>query len=336
MRSRRFLVLAVAVAALLFATTSFAQSIVSARSGAIHHLEGRALIDGDVIATKFAEFPNLQESSVLRTERGRVEMLLTPGVVVRMSEHSALRMISSRLSDTRLELLEGSVLIEAMEILQDNAITLFCNDSSIQLLDEGLYRIDASPPQLRVFRGKAQVVSDDQILTAKKGKLVDLGGVLIATKFDSKAGDSLHRWSSRRSGYLAMANVSAARSLSNWGVPWSSSGWRWNQYFGMFTFVPYSGIYHSPFGYSYWSPRQVYQTYYVPRRQPASSGGWGGGASSRYNSNLGYVTVSSRSASRSSGSVSSGSSSASSSASSSPRTGGSSSSRGSAAGGRGR
>lgn len=334
--SKRFSVFAIAVVVVLFATAAFAQSIVSARSGAIHHLEGHALIDGDVIATKFAEFPNLQESSVLRTERGRVEMLLTPGVIVRMSEYSALRMISSRLSDTRLELLEGSVLIEAMEILQDNAITLFCNGSSIQLLDEGLYRIDASPPQLRVFKGKVQVVSGDQILTAKKGKLVDLGGVLLATKFDTNVGDSLHRWSSRRSGYLAMANVSAARSLSNWGVPWSSSGWRWNQYFGMFTFIPHRGMYRSPFGYSYWSPRQVYQTYYVPRRQPASSGGWGGGASSRYNANLGYVTVSSRSASRSSSSVSSGSSSSSSSASSSPRSGGSASPRGSAGGGRGR
>ena len=40
----------------------------------------------------------VNEDSVLRTELGRVEMLLTPGVVVRMSEDSALRMISARLS----------------------------------------------------------------------------------------------------------------------------------------------------------------------------------------------------------------------------------------------
>ena len=335
MRSGWFSVFVLAAAVPLLATAALAQSIVSARSGAIHHIEGRVLIDDEVVETKFAEFPNLQESSVLRTERGQVEMLLTPGVIVRMNEHSGVRMISSRLSDTRLEMIEGSALVEVMEILKDNAITLFCSGSAIQLLDDGLYRIDADPPQLRVYKGKAQVVSGDQVLTAKKGKVVDLGGVLMASKFDSKVGDSLHRWSSRRSGYLAMANVSAAKSLYDWGVPWRMIGWRWNPYFGMFTFIPASGIFHSPFGYSFWSPARVFYAY-VPRRQNTgySSGGGGG---SGYNPRLGYVTVSSRSASRSSVSTSSTSSNAASVApSASPRSGGSAVPRGSAAGGRGR
>ena len=143
MISRRFSAIAIGAAAwALAATGALAQSIVSAKSGAVHHVEGRVLIDGKVVESKIAEFPNLNEGSVLRTERGRAEMLLTPGVIVRLGENSAVRMISNRLSDTRLEMVEGSALVEVMEMLKENAVSFTSKDASIQLLDKGLYRMD--------------------------------------------------------------------------------------------------------------------------------------------------------------------------------------------------
>ena len=325
--------LVLAMTVMLAAGMAYAQSVISARSGAIHHVEGLAFIDGDVIRSEFAEFPNLAENSVLQTEQGRVEILLTPGVIVRTGEDSSVRMIANQLSDTRLEMLGGSALIEAMEILEDNAITFYSNGSSIELLKEGLYRIDSDSAQLRVYKGKARVTSGDQVLTAKKGKLVDLGGILVASKFNTKEGDSLYRWSSRRSSYIAMANLSAARSLRNSGVPWSMSAWRWNPYFGMFTFIPARGTFFSPFGYYYWSPARVLRAY---NTQSAFSGG-GSSASSR-----GYTVIDRRSVSISSRSVSSLGSSSSSSSSPSPaansstRSGGGTVTRGGSSGGRGR
>jgi hypothetical protein len=324
---------ALAATATLTAGAALAQSVVSARSGTIHHVEGRVLMDDEVIQEKFGEFRHLEQNSVLRTERGRAEMLLTPGVVVRMTETSAVRMISNKLSDTRLELLEGSALVECMELLRDNAITFYYQDSSIQLLKEGLYRIDASPPRLRVYKGKAQVASDDQVLTADKGKLVDLDGVLVARKFDTTDGDPLYRWSSRRSSYLAMANLSAAKSVLDSGISWSMGGWRWNPFFGMMTFLPARGSFHSPFGYSFWSPRRVYYVYTAPRQQNLSIGSGGGGG--RYNANLGYVTAT-RSASGSSSSGSVAGSSASAAPATSPRVSGSASPRSGRGGGTGR
>ena len=324
--------LVLAMTVMLTAGMAYAQSVISARSGAIHHVEGRALIDGDLIRTEFAEFPNLAENSVLQTERGRVEMLLTPGVIVRTGEDTSVRMIANQLSDTRLEMLGGSALIEVMEILQDNAITFYSNGASIELLKEGLYRIDSGTAQLRVYKGKARVISGDQVLTAKKGKLVDLGGVLVASKFNTKEGDSLYRWSSRRSSYIAMANLSAARSLRNSGVPWSMSAWRWNPYFGMFTFIPASGSYFSPFGYYYWSPARVMRAYNTQR---AFSGG-GGSASSRGYTVIDRRSVSSSSRSIGSSSIPSSSSSPSPAANSSTRSGGGTVTRGGSSGGRGR
>ncbi len=321
----------VLLATLLMVPTLSAQSIVSARAGAIHYVEGVALIGDTVIKTKFGEFPNLLENGVLRTELGRVEMLLTPGVIVRLAENSALKMISSRLTDARLELLEGAALVEAMEILQDNAVTFLHNGAAISIEKPGLYRLDSDPAQLRVYKGKAKVSRDGQTLTAKGGRLVELGEFLVATKFDAKDDDALYRWSARRSGYLAMANLSAARSLDRWDIPWRRGGWYFNPYFGMFTFVPYRGVFASPFGYSFWSPREVYAVYAPPLRQSSpvmTSGGWG-----RYSADHGYVVTGGRTVPSRGGLSSAGGAAAPSVGS--PRSAGSSSPR-SGGGGRGR
>lgn len=320
-----------AAAALFGAAGAAGQSIVSARSGAIHHIEGRVLVNGQLVEKKFGEFPNLAEGSLLRTELGRAEVLLTPGVLIRLGEHSAMRMLSTQLDDTRLELAAGTALLEAMEILEGNSVTVMANQAAIQILDHGLYRISAHPAELRVYKGKARVTQNDETLVVKKGRLVALDGErLAANRFDTEDTDALYRWSARRSGYLAMANVSAAKSLLDWGVPWRASGWYWNPYFGMLTFIPASGLFYSPFGYSFWSPSRVYYVY-APPAQSAWGGGGGGG---RYNPDLGYVTVSGRSApSAPAPSASPGPAAA---PAPSPRMGGSANPRGDAGGGRGR
>ncbi len=333
MRLRTSLIPAMIAAAVFTAMPVAAQSIVSARSGAIHHIEGQASIDGKPLELKFAEFPNLGNGSVLETQRGRAEMLLTPGVIVRLGEDSAVRMVSNRLTDTRVEFLKGSVLVEAMEILKDNAITFFSNGATISLVKEGLYRFNSEPAELRVYKGKARVRKGDEVLTAKKNKVVELGDFLVAAKFDAKQGDSLYRWSSRRSGYLAMANLSAARSLNRWGMSWRTSGWRWNPYFGMFTYIPASGMFNSPFGYSFWSPRQVYMVYNPPQPSFGGGGGSGGlGLNPRYSPSHGYVITNGRSAAP----VANTTGGTAAAAAPSPRSGGTSSPRGGSSGGRGR
>ena len=51
---------------------------------------------------------------------------------------------------------------------------------------------------------------------AKQAHEVQVGApVLTAMKFDAKADDEFYRWASRRSSYIALANISAAK-LESW------------------------------------------------------------------------------------------------------------------------
>ncbi len=281
----RFLLVVLTLGAL--AGFAFAQSMISAKSGLIHYVEGRVLLDGQAVEQKFGNFPQMKENSQLRTEEGRAEVLLTPGVFLRAGENSAFRLVSSQLADTRLEGLGGSLLLECAELLKDNAITLLYKDASISLRKQGLYRLDTEPPQLRVYDGEALVEQGGQSLVLKKGKLLAFNGLFVAERFDPNAGDALYRWAKRRAEYVAMANVSAAKSLRDSGSRWQISGWRWNPYFGVFTYVPWRGAYNSFWGYRFWSPREVYVVYAPPMQ--VSGGGWD--ASRSYNPNLGYSTM---------------------------------------------
>jgi len=277
----------VVLALTALAAAAAAQQMISAKSGLIHYVEGRVVMDNKAVETKFGQFPHLNEQSQLRTEEGRAEVLLAPGVFMRLGESSAVRMVSSKLTDTRLEVVEGSVLFECAELRRETPILLLFQDARIWLREDGVYRVNTSPPELRVYDGEAGVEQAGQPVTVKKGRVLSLDGTLAMAKFDTKLGDSLHRWASRRAEYLAMANVSSARSLWQGRQTWQTSGWMWNPYFGMFTYVPYRGVYRSFWGYQYWSPRQVYVVFQPP--QVVSGGGWD--ASRSYNPNLGYSTV---------------------------------------------
>jgi len=102
------------------------------------------------------------------------------------------------------------------------------------------------------------------VMTVRKGHEAFLGREVTAQKFDDNATDDLYNWSSRRSGYLALANIAAARQAG-----YSSSGygggyfgfapgmWAWNPWFGMFTMVPFNGMFYSPFGWGFYSPFDV-------------------------------------------------------------------------------
>jgi hypothetical protein len=258
---------------MVFAAGAWAQSVISAHSGVIHYVEGDVTVDGTAIHPKFAEFPDVKSGQLLATEEGRAEVLLTPGVFLRLSENSSVRMISNALADTRLEVVSGSALVEVGELLEHNAISLEAAGASIALSKKGLYRITADPARLQVYDGQALVSAAGETRTAKKGHEIDIETAELAdTKFDTKNTDSFYRWSARRAEYVAAANVISARVASNSdyrsGFTGSSSAWSWNPYFGMYTFLPRNGVYWSPFGSPFYSPG-VITGIYVPQR------GWG-------------------------------------------------------------
>lgn len=292
----------IALGTFLLCSTSFGQVAISARSGMVHYSEGDVSIADQALDTKFGRFQDVKEGQVLRTGEGRAEILLTPGVFLRVSENSSVKMISSRLIDTRVELLTGSMLVECAELQKDNAVTFVYKDSIVEFHKKGLIRLDASNDMLRVYDGEASVTTAGQTMTLKEGKETLLSGVLSPEKFDNKVGDPFYRWASRRAGDLAVANLSAAKSIQENGGSWLSSSWMYNPMFGAFTYIPYRGYYNSPFGYNYYSPGYVVRVYENVRAVSygGNSGftGSGGDAnrSPQYNSNLGYDTSSRSSA----------------------------------------
>ncbi|HVN04061.1 MAG TPA: hypothetical protein VMT86_06555 [Bryobacteraceae bacterium] len=260
-------------------------AVISARSGLIHYVEGQVYVGDQAVETKFGTFPEVKENQTLRTEEGRAEVLLTPGVFLRVAENSSFRMITNRLIDTRLEFLKGSAIVEAEDIGKDNSVTVVAGNATVHLVKKGLYRFDSNPAAMKVYDGEAEVSGDDkQAVDVKEGHLIALD-TLAEQKFDRTETDALNRWSERRADYVSMANVSAANSLRTsmfsggglyggglfggglfggglYGAGMLGNGWFWNPYFGMYTYVPLmDGMFYSPYGYPFFSPYNVYNAY---------------------------------------------------------------------------
>jgi hypothetical protein len=264
---------------------AYAQSVVSAQAGLVHYTEGRVFVADRAVQSRAGQFAQMQDGDVLRTEEGRTEILLNPGTFLRMGENSSIRMISSRIMDTKLELLSGSIVLEVVEPLGANAITLLYRDASISVGKRGIFRLDWDQAVLRVHDGEALVLADGRKVVVRKGSMLLLDGTWAIRKYNSNETDILDRWSARRAEYLALANISAANRLRR-GRAWATSDWSWDPYFGMFAFVPFGGRFSSPYGFRYYTPQTVIVVFQQP--QPPMSSGAG---SMSYNSSLGYSTV---------------------------------------------
>jgi len=251
---------------LTFCGSAMGQAVISAKSGLIHYVEGQVLLDGKQVEVKIATFPEMKDGNELRTQDGRAEILLTPGTFLRLGENSAVRMLSTKLTDSRVEFLSGSAVIEAdAEVVDgEDLVTVIYKDAKVHLRKGGIYRFDSAPAQLRVYSGQAEVETGVNTLIVKGGKMAVLPNAIAAERFDSKNGDALNRWSSRRAEGIAMANVSAAKRFRDSGGSLTYGAWIYNPYFGMITYLPYRGIYRSPYGYMFYAPRTVHQVYERP------------------------------------------------------------------------
>jgi hypothetical protein len=301
-RSGRLVLCGFAVAA--GSVAALAQSVISARSGLVHYVEGQVYLGDQPVETKFGSFPEVKENQQLRTQDGRAEVLLTPGIFLRLGENSSFRMVTNRLIDTRLEFLSGTAIVEADDIGKDNSVTVVYKNATVHFARKGLYRLDSDSNGLRVFEGLAEVAVGDNTAEVKDGHVIALDTLAVG-RFDKNATDALDRWSGRRGEYVAMANVGAANSVRSslysgysggggaygtggaygvggmYGLGMYSNGcmsggsmfnggWYFNSSFGMYSYVPcMDGAMYSPYGYRFWNPYNVYSAfqpgyYYYP------------------------------------------------------------------------
>ena len=261
--------LAVAMVALT-ATPGSAQYVVSAKAGLVNLAEGQVQLDGHSLESSLTHYPDIKEGSVLTTEEGRAEVLLTPGVTLRLGDHASLKMITNRLIDTRVELLSGKAVVEADEIAKDTSVTVVVNNAAVSLPKAGIYRFDSGLARLRVYKGEAAVQADSETRLVGAGREYTLGDAdATVGKFSTDDTDALDNWSHRRAELMAMANVSGANwfgSSQRWyspagymglGMPFmgcsgSTFGfWAYNPWYDMYTYIPCYGMAYSPYGYGY-------------------------------------------------------------------------------------
>ena len=233
--------------------------------GTINYIEGQASIGSQTLTEKSVGSTTLEAGELLATQKGRAEVLLTPGIFLRVDNNSSVRMVNPGLADTVLALEKGRAMVEVTEIRPQNNVRIEEDGASTRLLKTGLYDFDADHAQIRVFDGKARAQTDDRQTEVKGGHELDLNNnpKLKSQKFDKKAAeDDLYRWASLRSSYVAEANVDAARRYaagSGWAPGlWYGSGWYWDPWFSAYTFIPADGFFYNPFGWGFYSPFYVY------------------------------------------------------------------------------
>jgi len=277
---------------------AMAQMAISAKSGLIAHVEGRVLLGEQEVALKMGgRLTEMKPEQELKTQEGRAEVLLTPGVILRIGENSSIKMIANRLEDTRVQLTSGTAVIEATEIAKEHAITILVGDAAFALRKMALLSLDATNG-VKVYKGETQVIAGGNATTLREGRVMETTGAFAVARFDKNDTDPLYRWANRRSEMLAMANIASAKSAQRMGnggmgMGYSQGGWMYNPYFNMYTYLPLSGMLQSPFGFMYYSPSRVnsYYNQYIqaamPVQNPGANGG-GGLSGPRFDSAVGY------------------------------------------------
>ena len=174
-------------------------------------------------------------------------------------------MKSTALTDTRIEVLEGSVILEAAEIQKEHSIELAVGGSVVAVKKRTTFRLDVgTPPRVRVYDGEVAVVEPGRPVNVKEGKQLAFTSVPVVEKFDKEETDPFYRWAGRRSGYIALANASASRRVYDENIPWQVGGWYFNPFFGMFTYIPQRGRYTNAWNHYYRSPAPAYHPQPLP------------------------------------------------------------------------
>lgn len=261
----RFKALAFVLSLATLSATAFGQNANPASPGTLNYVEGQASIEGHPISSSSVGNTTLQPDQMLATANGKAELLLTPGIFVRLGDNSTVQMVSPDLTHTEIRLNQGRANVEVDQIYSQNTILIDLKNGQTQLLKNGLYAFDANNSTVRVFNGQASVYPGANLQTNVKPvelkgdhQLVLNGEPLKPQRFnkDEATNDPLYRWSSLRSDYLGEANLNLAEEYA--GYPGFYPGWYWAGYPFGYTWLPGAGLFWSPFGYGFYSPYYLY------------------------------------------------------------------------------
>jgi hypothetical protein len=239
--------------------------------GTLNYVEGQVYEQGQKESPKSVGSTYLEPNQVLDTQNGNAELLLTPGVYLRLGHDSAVKMVSPDLAQTQVQLTRGSGIVEVDELFKENDLSVLLDGTTTRIEKVGLYDFNADQPSVKVLDGKAVTYEGDREVTLKKGHgaLLAEDEPLTQQKFNNDVveNDPLYRWSKLRSEYATESNIAEGNDLLA-GGGWWGPGWYWDPFWADFAFMPGWGMGWGPFGYPLFSPWCVgFAPYY---------GFWGG------------------------------------------------------------
>lgn len=199
-----------AMVALSASAAATGQKVISAKAGLIYFVEGEVSIEGNGGLGSRSRLGmgektrQLNIGETLVSERGRAEVLLNPGTVLRIGDLSRIRMDSVDLTDTRVTLEGGSAVIAVNNPPKLDRVEIHAGSGAVALKGDGVYRLDAegpgaSAPRVRVYAGQIEVSgAGGATVVANRGQVVGLDD-LQRSEFDTRDADGLQLWADSRS-----------------------------------------------------------------------------------------------------------------------------------------
>jgi hypothetical protein len=223
--------------------------------GTLNYVEGAVYLNGSQLNARDAGNATLAPGQEITTGKGKAEILLTPGVFLRLDDNSAVKMVSPDLTLTQVELEKGRAGIEVDEIHDQNNLQVIDAGVTTRLNKRGYYEFDANKPEAMVFSGEAHVLVGDNQWRAIKGHhelALSEGPALAKEKpagfSENDAKDELYNWNSLRSEYMAEANNQMAAEYTG---PYAGPGWYLNPWGFGYAYMGF-GPFASPFGWGFY------------------------------------------------------------------------------------
>jgi hypothetical protein len=242
----------------LFATdldNSQGEQARQAVPGTVNYIQGAVYLNGSQLNSKDVGNATLVPGQEITTSNGKAEVLLTPGVFLRLDNNSAAKMISPDLAMTQVELDKGRAGVEVDEIHDQNDLQVIDSGVTTRLNKRAYYEFDANHPEAMVFKGEAHVQVNDSKWKEIKGShefALNESSQLASEKpqkfneNDSK--DELYNWNSLRSEYMAEANNQMA---ADYAGPYAGPGWYWDPWAYNYAYMGF-GPFASPFGWGFY------------------------------------------------------------------------------------
>ena len=204
--------------------------------GTLNYVQGTVLLDGNPMSKSNIGSTELGPDQVLATRAGKAEVMLDPGVYLRLDDQTKAKMLSTDITPSRVEVDHGEIGIEVDELHPQNVLQVVDDGVTTQLLKKGYYEFNANSPNVEVFSGKAEVSIGDGIWKQVKARhemaLTNVAQAQPRGFQPNAAEDPMMAWSKLRTQYLDEANRDNNPYYYGdwgWGPGWGGwgPGWGW-------------------------------------------------------------------------------------------------------------